>query len=201
MPVQELWLAQAVLFLLVYLTALTGNHLIVAVNILDRRLHTPIEISLLACAAQVFLVVFLAVSEMSLLMMMCYDRYAAICQPLRYDLIMDRGACGKMAAASWLNGGLFGAMYSAGIFKLSFCESNVIQQFFCDVPALLKNSCSETHVVIDVSVDVGIGFGSVSFVSLVVSYVRIFLAVLRFPSTEMTDYSLSLHFVYLIVDP
>ncbi|XP_038626643.1 olfactory receptor 14K1-like [Tachyglossus aculeatus] len=213
--IRELQLVHAVLFLLVYLVALIGNLLIIAVTALDRCLHTPMyfflkhlsffdfclisvtvpksivnsltdhrEICFGGCVAQVFLVILFIASELSILTAMSYDRYAAICRPLHYGAIMDRGACGKLAAASWLSGGLFGAMYSAGTFTLSFCESNLIQQFFCDVPSLLKMSCSETHVVIDVSVAIGIGFGFISFVSIVVSYVRIFSAVLRFPSTE-----------------
>ncbi|XP_038604308.1 olfactory receptor 14A16-like [Tachyglossus aculeatus] len=213
--IRELQLVYSALFLLVYLGALTGNLLIVAVTALDRRLHTPMyfflrnlsivdlcyisvtvpksavisltdrrAISLLGCAAQVFLVVVLATSELAVLTAMSYDRYAAICHPLDYELIMNNTACGKMAAASWLIGVMVGVLYSASTFSLSFCGSNIIQQFFCDIPSLLKISCSEDHVIIDVSITGGVVLVVICFVCIVVSYVSIFLAVLRKPAAE-----------------
>ncbi|XP_038599103.1 olfactory receptor 14A2-like, partial [Tachyglossus aculeatus] len=213
--IQELQLVHSVLFLLVYLAALTGNLLIVAVTTLDRCLNALMyfflrhlsvldlclisvtlpksvvisltdhrSISLLGCVLQVFLVVVLATSELVVLMAMSYDRYAAICRPLRYELIMTNTACGKMAASSWLSGVLFGVLYTASTFSLSFCGSNIVQQFFCDVPSLLKISCSEDHVAINVSVTGGVALGVVCFVSIFVSYVRIFQAVLRMPTTK-----------------
>ncbi|XP_038599003.1 olfactory receptor 14A16-like, partial [Tachyglossus aculeatus] len=213
--VRELRLVHVALFLLVYLAALTGNLLIVAVTTLDRRLHTPMyfflrnlalidlcyisviipksihnsltnnnSISFLGCITQLFLWMSFAVSEYFVLTAMSYDRYAAICLPLRYELIMDRGACGKMAAATWLGGGLLGALLSSSTFSMSFCRYDVIPQFFCDAPALLKVSCSEEHVAADVSMAIGVVVAVVFFVVIVVSYVRIFLAVLRMPATE-----------------
>ncbi|XP_038599075.1 olfactory receptor 14A16-like, partial [Tachyglossus aculeatus] len=213
--VRELQLVHASLFLLVYLAALTGNLLIVAITVLDRRLHTPMyfflrnlsfldvcyisvtvpksiynslankgSISFLGCATQLFSVVLFAGSELFLLMAMSHDRYAAICLPLRYELIMDRGTCVKMAAASWLSGVMFGVLYSASTLSLSFCGSNLVEQFFCEVPSLLKISCSEEHIVIDVSVTGGIALGVVCFILIIISYVRIFRAVLRMPAAE-----------------
>ncbi|XP_038597518.1 vomeronasal type-1 receptor 90-like [Tachyglossus aculeatus] len=73
---------------------------------------------------------------------MLFDRYTAMYRPLLYDVIMNRGACGKMAATFWLSGVLF--------------WSNTIQQFFCDIPSLLKISFSKTHLIIDVTVAVGV---------------------------------------------
>ncbi|XP_007664086.2 olfactory receptor 14A2-like [Ornithorhynchus anatinus] len=142
------------------------------------------SISFLGCATQVFLVVLFGGSEFFILTAMSYDRYAAICHPLRYEVLMDRGACVKMATASWLGGGLFGVLFSAPTFSLSFCGSHVVQQFFCDIPSLLKITCSEEHVTIDLSVTAGVATGVVCFVSIVVSYARIFGAVLRMPAAE-----------------
>ncbi|XP_038598287.1 olfactory receptor 14A2-like [Tachyglossus aculeatus] len=213
--VRELQLVHAVLFLLVYLAALTGNLLIVAVTAFDRCLRTPMyfflrnlslidlcyisvtvpksavisltdrrAISLPGCAAQVFSVVMFGGSEIFLLTAMSYDRYAAICLPLRYELIMTNTACGTMAAASWLTGVMFGVLYSSSTFSLSFCGSNIIQQFFCDIPSLLKISCSEDHVIVDVTVTCGVAIVVICLVSIVVSYVHIFRAVLRMPAAE-----------------
>ncbi|XP_038598211.1 olfactory receptor 14A2-like, partial [Tachyglossus aculeatus] len=228
--VRELQLVHATLFLLIYLVALTGNLLIIAVTLLDRRLHTPMyfflrnlsvldlclitmivpnsvlnsltncnSISFLGCAAQVFLVVLFAGSEFLLLTAMSYDRYAAICLPLRYELIMNNTACGKMAATSWLTGVMFGVLYSASTLSLSFCGSNLVQQFFCDVPSLLKISCSEEHIAIDVSVTGGIALGVVCFILIIVSYVRIFRAVLRMPASEGRAKAFSTCLPHLVV--
>ncbi|XP_038603306.1 olfactory receptor 14A16-like [Tachyglossus aculeatus] len=142
------------------------------------------SISFLGCVAQVFLVVLVVGSEFLILTAMSYDRYAAICHPLRYEIIMTSTACGKMATASWLSGGLFGVLDSVSTFSLSFCGSNIVQQFFCDIPTLLKISCSEDHVAIDVSVAGGIALGLSCFVFIIMSYVCIFQAVLRMPATE-----------------
>ncbi|XP_038598981.1 olfactory receptor 14A16-like isoform X2 [Tachyglossus aculeatus] len=182
----ELQLIHATLFLLVYLAALMGNVLIIAITTLDRRFYTPMyfflkHLSILdlcyisvtvpksitnsltnscstyywGCVAQLFLTIMLAISELFILTVMSYDRYVAICRPLHYEVIMNRGACVQMAAATWFSGGLLGGMYSAGTFTLSFCRTNMIQQFFCDVPSLLNISCSERHIVVDVSVVIG----------------------------------------------
>ncbi|XP_038598629.1 olfactory receptor 14A2-like [Tachyglossus aculeatus] len=97
---------------------------------------------------------------------------------------MDRGACGKMAAASWLDGGLFAVTTSSGTFSLPFCGSVLIRQFFCDISSVVRLSCSETHLVIDVIVVIGALLAFTCFVSIVVSYVRIFQAVLRMPASE-----------------
>ncbi|XP_001515283.2 olfactory receptor 14A16-like [Ornithorhynchus anatinus] len=213
--VRELRLVQATLFLPVFLAALTGNLLVAAVTVLDRRLRTPMyfflgnlsltdlchvsvtvpksvvisltdrrSIRLLGCVAQVFLVVVSATSEPVILTWMSDDRYAANCRPLSYELITTDTARGKMAVASWLGGGLFGGLFSAWTFSLSFCGSNAVQRFFRDVPSLLKITCSEEHVAIDVSVAAGVALGVVCFILIVVSYARIFGAVLRMPAAE-----------------
>ncbi|XP_038598862.1 olfactory receptor 14A16-like, partial [Tachyglossus aculeatus] len=156
--------------------------------IVPKSIHNSLtnnnSIAFLGCITQLFLWIFFAGSEYFVLTAMSYDRYAAICLPLRYEVIMDRGACGKLAAASWLGGGLLGALFSASTFSMSFCGYNVIPQFFCDVPALLKISCSEKHVVMDVIMTIGVVIAVVFFVFIVISYIRIFWAVLRMPAAE-----------------
>ncbi|XP_057345193.1 olfactory receptor 14A2-like [Manis pentadactyla] len=141
-------------------------------------------ISYSECVSQVLLVIHFAGSELFLLTAMSYDRYVAICLPLHYAVLMSRGVCVKMAAASWVLGSIFGVLYSAGTFSLSFCGSRKLPQFFCDVPSLLKISCSETHFTIDVSVAVGVMYALFCLVSIGLSYVYIFKTVLRMPSLQ-----------------
>ncbi|XP_008835823.1 olfactory receptor 14K1-like [Nannospalax galili] len=151
------------------------------------------------CVCQVFFVVFFVPSEISLLTAMSYDRYVAICRPLHYDAIMNRTVCVQMVAASWLFGSLFGALYSYGTFSLSFCDSRKVPQFFCDVPALLKISCSKIHVTIDISVIIGIVYGFLCLVSIVFSYIYIFNTVLRMPLSQGRSKAFSTCMPHLIV--
>ncbi|XP_064135154.1 olfactory receptor 14K1-like [Loxodonta africana] len=141
-------------------------------------------ISLPGCVLQVFLVIHFAGAEVFILTAMSYDRYVAICHPLHYEAVMGREVCLRMAAASWFLGGSFGSLYSAGIFSLSFCGSRNLPQFFCDVPSLLKMSCSKSHITIDVSVAIGIFHGFFCLVAIFFSYICIFNTVLSIPSFQ-----------------
>ncbi|XP_068923043.1 olfactory receptor 14A2-like [Petaurus breviceps papuanus] len=141
-------------------------------------------ISLLECILQLFLVIFFASSELFLLTVMSYDRYVAICQPLHYEVIMNKGACVKMAIASWITGGFFGVLYTVSTFILPFCSSNEIHQFFCDVPSLLRISCSDTHIALDVTIAIGFSLGILCCISITISYGPIFSTVLKIPTAE-----------------
>ncbi|XP_069890095.1 olfactory receptor 14K1-like [Dipodomys merriami] len=156
-------------------------------------------ISFPGCVCQLFLVIHFVSSELSILTAMSYDRYVAICHPLRYDVIMNRGLCVQMVAVSWMFGSLFGVFYSAGTFSLAFCGSRRLAQFFCDVPSLLKISCSKRHVTIDVSVAIAILWGLFCLVCIGNSYVYIFSTVLRMPSLQGRSKAFSTCVPHLIV--
>ncbi|KAM5168352.1 olfactory receptor 14A16-like [Callospermophilus lateralis] len=140
-------------------------------------------ISFPGCVSQVLLVTQFAGTELSILTAMSYDRYVAICHPLHYDVIMNRGLCVQMVAVSWFLGGIFGVLYSAGTFSLSFCGSRKLPQFFCDIPQLLAVSSSKhvtaeiVFIIINVFLDTG------CFAGIIVSYVFIFSTFRRIPST------------------
>ncbi|KAM9002927.1 olfactory receptor 14A2-like [Sarcophilus harrisii] len=157
------------------------------------------SISFTGCVLQFFLVIFFAASELFLLTMMSYDRYVAICQPLHYEVIMIRETCVKMATVSWLGGGLFGTLYSATIFMLPFCRSNEIHQFFCDFPSLLRLSCSDIHIGVDVSLAIGVALGILCFISIAVSYGPIFSTVRKIPTKESRSKAFSTCLPHLIV--
>ncbi|RMC04021.1 hypothetical protein DUI87_19358 [Hirundo rustica rustica] len=142
------------------------------------------NISYSACAAQVFLFVFFISAEVSLLTIMCYDRYVSICKPLHYGTLLGSRACAHMAAAAWASAFLTALLHTANTFSLSLCQGNVLGQFFCEVPQILKLSCSHSkfrELGIPV-VGACLGFGC--FVFIVFSYVQIFRAVLRIPSEQ-----------------
>ncbi|XP_036850634.1 olfactory receptor 14A16-like [Manis javanica] len=142
------------------------------------------SISFMGCAAQVFLVMCFAGTEFALLLVMSYDRHAAICRPLHYEAIMSRDACVRMVTASWVSGCSYGSLHAAGTFSVRFCGPNIVHQFFCDVPSLLALSCSGEQILEHVFIIFSCCFAFVCFILMVVSYVYIFSTVLRIPSAQ-----------------
>ncbi|XP_064887737.1 olfactory receptor 14A16-like [Columba livia] len=141
-------------------------------------------ISYTGCAAQVFLVVFLASAEYWLLTIMSYDHYVAICKPLHYGTLLGSRACVHMAAAAWATGFLYSLLHTANTFSLPLCKGNALDQFFCEIPQILKLSCSDTYLRELGLIVVSVCIISMCFVFIVVSYVQIFRAVLRIPSEQ-----------------
>ncbi|XP_072217155.1 olfactory receptor 14J1-like [Excalfactoria chinensis] len=141
-------------------------------------------ISYAGCAAQLFFFLFFLSAEYYLLTVMSYDRYVAICKPLHYGTLMDSRACATMAAAAWGAGALCSVLHTASTFSLPLCQGNVVNQFFCEIPQILKLSCSESNLreVVFIIFSISLAFGC--FVFIVVSYVQIFMAVLRMPSEQ-----------------
>ncbi|KAM6395474.1 olfactory receptor 14A16-like [Rhynochetos jubatus] len=141
-------------------------------------------ISYLGCAAQVFVFLFVMSAEYCLLTIMAYDRYVAICRPLHYGTLLGSRACAHMAAAAWGTGFLYAVLHTANTFSLPLCQGNAVEQFFCEIPQILKLSCSDTYLrevgllVVSACLDL------VCFVFIVLSYVGIFRAVLRIPSEQ-----------------
>ncbi|XP_055553182.1 olfactory receptor 14C36-like [Falco cherrug] len=142
------------------------------------------DISYAGCAAQLFLIVFFLSAECSLLTVMAYDRYVAICQPLHYGTLLGSRACVHMAAAAWASGFVNSLLQTANTFSLPLCQGNALGQVFCEIPQILKLSCSHTYLR-----EVGLIVASSClvcgcFVFIVLSYVQIFRAVLRIPSEQ-----------------
>ncbi|XP_048373355.1 olfactory receptor 14A16-like [Sphaerodactylus townsendi] len=212
--IREVQILYSFIFLIVYLTAVTGNLLIILAVALDHHLHTPMyfflmnlaildiglisvtlpktmanslmnsrSVSYLGCVAQIFFLFLFLGADFAILTLMAHDRYVAICNPLQYEIIMHRGSCIQMAASAWIAGILDGMLQTGGTFAITFC-SNMIDQFFCEIPQILKLACSDMYLV-----EVGIllfacfiGLGC--FIFIIVSYVQIFVAVLKIPSVH-----------------
>ncbi|KAM3654213.1 olfactory receptor 14C36-like [Ammospiza maritima maritima] len=141
-------------------------------------------ISYSGCAAQVFLIFFFLTTEIYLLTIMCYDRFVSICKPLHYGTLLGSRACAHMAAAAWASGFLHALMHTANTFSLPLCHGNALGQFFCEIPQILKLSCSHLNLrelgLIVISAFLAFG----CFMFIVFSYVQIFRAVLRIPSEQ-----------------
>ncbi|XP_066843653.1 olfactory receptor 14C36-like [Anser cygnoides] len=136
------------------------------------------------CAAQIFFFLFFISAGYYTLTVMSYDRYVAICKPLHYGSLVGSRACAQMAAAAWGSGFLNAVLHTATTFSLPLCQGNAVDQFFCEMPQILKLSCSESFLreVGLIVVTVCLAFGC--FVFIVLSYVQIFRAVLKIPSEQ-----------------
>ncbi|XP_068020495.1 olfactory receptor 14A16-like [Melanerpes formicivorus] len=142
------------------------------------------DISYAGCVVQVFLFPFFMSAEYFLLTTMSYDRYVAICRPLHYETLLGSRVCLHLAAAAWACAFLNALLHTVNTFSLPLCQGNAVHQFFCEVPQILKLSCSTSYLrELGLLVLTACLF-LVCFVFIVVSYVQIFRAVLRIPSQQ-----------------
>ncbi|XP_038027707.1 olfactory receptor 14C36-like [Anas platyrhynchos] len=141
-------------------------------------------ISYQGCAAQVLFFVFFFGSEYSILTIMAYDRYVAICKPLHYGSLLSSRTCAQMAAAAWGSGFLNAVLHTANTFSLPLCQGNSVDQFFCQIPQIVKLSCSDAYLKEVELLASSFSFVFGCFVFIVVSYVQIFKAVQRIPSEQ-----------------
>nr|XP_056720412.1 olfactory receptor 14C36-like [Euleptes europaea] len=227
--IRELQILHFFVFLTAYLTAVTGNLLIIIAVVLDHHLHSPMyfflmnlaildlcsvsvmvpktmvnsllnsrTISYSGCVAQVFCLFLFVDADIAILTVMAYDRYVAICNPLQYESIMHKGACIQMAVSAWVTSIAYAILHTGGTFSITFC-SNMINQFFCEVPQLLKLSCSDLYLV-----EVGLlifssGIGGGCFIYIIITYIQIFATVLRMPSVHGRKKALSTCIPHLTV--
>ncbi|KAM5165736.1 olfactory receptor 2J3-like [Callospermophilus lateralis] len=140
-------------------------------------------ISYAACMIQLYFALALGTTECVLLVVMSYDRYAAVCKPLHYAVLMHPRLCQSLAVASWVSGFINSALHSLITFWVPLCGHHQVDHFFCEVPALLKLSCVDTHAnELTLMVTSSI-FVLTPLVLILTSYGAIAQAVLRMQST------------------
>ncbi|XP_044871031.1 olfactory receptor 5W2-like [Mauremys mutica] len=142
------------------------------------------SISYTACAVQLYLFYAFSDFECLLLAVMAYDRYVAICNPLLYTVTMSRKLCKQLVAAVYAVGLVDSMIYACFTFRLSFCSSNIINHFFCDIPPLLALSCSDTRINEIVMFILACCIIVSSLVTILLSYVYITSTILQIRSTE-----------------
>ncbi|XP_074056224.1 olfactory receptor 1f45-like [Macrotis lagotis] len=135
------------------------------------------------CLTQVFFFLFFGGINSTLLTVMAYDRYVAICIPLHYSMIMTPKVCVLLVVVSWFTGYVNGMIHTVLLTHLSFCGHTKIPHFFCDLNPLLKLACSDTFINSLILNTVGLLTVNVPFIVILISYTRIFVTVLRIPST------------------
>ncbi|KAG3285024.1 olfactory receptor 5B2-like [Ictidomys tridecemlineatus] len=148
-------------------------------------------ISYNACAAQMFILIAFATVENFLLASMAYDRFTAVCKPLHYTTTMTTSVCACMVIGCHVCGLLNASIHIGEIFSLSFCKSNMIHHFFCDIPAVMALSCSDRHVNELVLVYVASFNAFFALLIILVSYLFIFITILKMRSATGYQKALS----------
>ncbi|XP_058400453.1 putative olfactory receptor 10D4 [Diceros bicornis minor] len=142
------------------------------------------SISFQGCVSQLFFYHFLGCTEGFLYTVMAYDRFVAICYPLRYMVIMNHKVCSILATGTWLGGCVHAIILISLTFQLSYCGSNEVGYYFCDIPAILPLACGDT------SLAQRVGFTNVGLLSLIcfflilVSYTCIGISISQIRSAE-----------------
>uniref|UniRef100_A0A8C3HHY8 Olfactory receptor n=1 Tax=Chrysemys picta bellii TaxID=8478 RepID=A0A8C3HHY8_CHRPI len=139
-------------------------------------------ISFLACMAQSYFYFALGSTEFTLLVVMSFDRYIAICHPLRYAAIMKQRLCIQLVFVSWVGGFLIISLRIVLVCKLRFCGPNVINHFFCDSTPLFQLSCTDTQLIKRVDSILLSAIVLTSLCLTTISYACIFYSILRIPS-------------------
>ncbi|XP_028714625.1 olfactory receptor 5B12-like [Peromyscus leucopus] len=210
----ELQVPLFIIFTVIYLTTLLWNLGMIMLILLDSRLHTPMYIFLSnlslvdcvyasavtpkviegfltehkimynECVAQMFFFIAFAIIEAFLLASMAFDRYVAVCKPLHYSTTMTTTKCALLVSGCYISGLLQSSIHVFFTFHLSFCHSNVINHFFCDIPPLLAISCSNIYYN-EIILFMLAGFNVTSTILVILSsYLLIFVVILRMRSAE-----------------
>uniref|UniRef100_A0A8C4WMT1 Olfactory receptor n=1 Tax=Gopherus evgoodei TaxID=1825980 RepID=A0A8C4WMT1_9SAUR len=191
-------------FLLINLSLI--NLLSISVSI-PKMLHNLLEhkktIAFLDCITQIYLFTWTLGSEALVLAAMAFDRYVAVCHPLHYTIIMRKEVCVELITGVWIAGVINSAVNTGFVLQLSFCNSNIINHFFCELPSVLKLSCSDISLneTLAFLADIVFGMGNTvpPFLLTLISYVCIISTILRIPSTTGKHKAFSTCSSHLIV--
>ncbi|XP_034646371.1 olfactory receptor 5V1-like [Trachemys scripta elegans] len=153
-------------------------------NTLMNFLAVHKTISVNGCITQMFFILLSGGAEVFILSAMAYDRYAAICDPLRYMERMSKGICVLLMSGAWTTGFFYALLNTVFTLKLHFCGYNEIHHFSCELPPLLQLSCTETLTNQVVLLTSAVIFASTSFLLTLISYIHIISTVMRICSAE-----------------
>ncbi|XP_028595045.2 olfactory receptor 5AR1-like [Podarcis muralis] len=161
-----------------------GYSTTIAPRLLMTFLQKNSTISFTECTVQFFFFCLFVTVETCLLAVMAYDRFTAICNPLLYFVAMSKKLCLVLVTSAYICGFVNSAAQTSFIFSLSFCSSNVINHFFCDVPPILKLSCSSTAVANTVHFIFATSIIMSTLLIILISYTYIIFAILQIRSAQ-----------------
>ncbi|XP_069098273.1 olfactory receptor 1468-like [Pleurodeles waltl] len=168
-------------------------------TILGGLLAKENTLSFEACMTQFYFFTSFVSSECLLLTVMAYDRYAAICFPLHYTMLMDPQRCLQLALCAWIPSYVIGLVTDSLVCSLCFLAHNEIDHFFCDYEPLLKAACSDTYLVQNVTFIMSFLVTSIPFLLIIVSYSYIIASILKMSSTTRRYAAFSTCSSHLIV--
>ena len=157
---------------------------VIVTNILVNLLSQNKSISYHSCALQFYFFCTFADTKSIILAAMAYDRYVAICNPLLYTAVMSRGICIWLIVLSYFGGNMSSPVHTSFAFILKYCDKNVINHFFCDLPPLLKLSCTDTSLNEWLLSTYGSSVEIICFIVIIISYFYILLSVLKIRSSS-----------------
>ncbi|XP_006895572.1 PREDICTED: olfactory receptor 10R2-like [Elephantulus edwardii] len=171
-----------------FLCVLSVSETLYTIVILPKMLINLFSIlrtlSFMSCATQMFFFLGFAVTNCLLLGVMGYDRYAAICQPLHYPILMRWRMCGQLAGACIITGFLISLVGTTLVFILPFCGSNKVDHYFCDISPVIRLACAETYTNELIIFICGVLVLVLPFIFICISYGFIVRTILRIPSAE-----------------
>ncbi|GAB5583795.1 olfactory receptor 10J4-like [Prionailurus iriomotensis] len=171
-----------------FLSILSISETCYTVAIIPRMLSSLLSpqraISIPHCATQLFFYLAFGINNCFLLTAMGYDRYAAICNPLRYSVVMGKRTCLQLASGSWSIGLSMAIIQVSSVFSLPFCDANVISHFFCDVRPLMQLACADTTIKELVTLLISLCVLVLPMVLIFISYVPIVSTILKIPSAQ-----------------
>ncbi|KAM3924553.1 olfactory receptor 11H4-like [Leptodactylus fuscus] len=186
-----------------FISQLSISDILLTTNIVPNLLHILLNngaaMTFAGCFTQFYFFGASEASECLLLSVMSYDRYVAICNPLRYTSIMTNGFCFKLVAMCWFLAFFFLFFMTISPSKLHFCGPNIIDHLFCDLVPFLELSCSDTFIVYLEIYIMGAPTILIPTIIIVLSYTSIVRAVLRIPSSTGRQKAFSTCSSHLIV--
>nr|XP_004663372.2 olfactory receptor 5AC1-like [Jaculus jaculus] len=137
------------------------------------------KVSLVECFAQVYFMGSSATTECFLLLVMAYDRYMAICNPLFYPVVMSNRLCTQLIAVAYFSGSLHLAIHVGLLVRLTFCRSNIIQYYYCEILKLFKISCTDPTLNMVMLLTFASFIQGLTFVTILISYAHVLFAILK----------------------
>ncbi|XP_073491137.1 olfactory receptor 2G3-like [Aquarana catesbeiana] len=156
------------------------------------------SITFFGCATQMYIFSAVSVSECLLLAVMAFDRFMAICHPLRYTSVMNSKMCYQLATGPWIVGFLMSLIHTSSIFRFPFCGSHHIAHFFCDIPPLLHLACVDTFKIELYVFIVCVCGATIPFFLILCSYIKILYSVFLLSSKEARQKAMSTCSAHLV---